>query len=90
MMESESRGLGGAVSETVTSAVANNTDLSGLVHIAEIVVVPTLAPETTPLPVDRPDVMNATDGMLEVHARWGELVRSAVIPAVPKVPIALN
>jgi hypothetical protein len=90
MRESESRGLGGEVSETVTPAVAVTTDLSGLVQIAEMVVVPALAPVTSPLPVDSPDVMDATDGMLEVHVSWGELVRSSVIPVVPDVPIAMN
>src|SRR3954451_5435922 len=92
MMERESRGLGGAVSETVTFAVADTADFSALVLVqtAEMVVVPTLDPVTSPLPVGRPDVMDATDGMLDVHLSWGELVTSSVNPVVPDVPIAMN
>ena len=90
MIESESKGFGGAVSATETVAVADTTVLSVFVHTAEMVVVPTLAPVTTPFPDGRLQVMDATDGMLEVHVKFGELVTSSVSPVAPDVPIAMN
>jgi hypothetical protein len=59
---SESRGCGGAVSETVMDAVLDTTLPSAFVNAALTVVVPTLNPVT------RPDVLiEAMEGLLEVH-----------------------
>jgi hypothetical protein len=86
----ESRGSGAAVSVTVAVAVAETTVPSGFCTSAVIVVLPWLAPVTTPLPDASPDVMVAIDGMLDFHVVCVELVTSTSKPVVPEVASAMN
>src|SRR5208282_635022 len=81
---------GGVVSETVTVAVAFAMEPSGFLSSAVIVVVPTLTPVTTPLPVVRLEVTEATVGMLDDQVMFGELVTSSWRPLLPRVPKAIN
>jgi len=50
-----------------------------------IVVVPTLKPVANPVALTV-----ATDGMLELHVIWLELVTFVCRPVVPEVPSAIN
>jgi hypothetical protein len=80
IMVSESRGSGAGVDVTVTFVVADTTLLSGFVHSAVIVVLPALAPMTSP-ELDALQVAGivtgepllqivAIDGTLELHVRY--------------------
>jgi hypothetical protein len=85
IMVSESRGCGGAVSETVTDAAPDTTLPSVFVNDALMVVVPALNPVT------RPDALTeAMEELLEVHLTWLKLVTSCCSPVVPDVPSAIN
>ena len=82
---SESRGSGAAVSETATAAVFETTLPSAFVNSAVIVVLPALAPVTSP------DAFTvAIDGALELHWIWVELVTFCWRPVLPDVPSAIN
>jgi hypothetical protein len=82
---SESRGSGAAVSETVTVAVFETTLPSAFVNSAVIVVLPALAPATSP-----DAFTEAIDGALELHWIWFELVTFCWRPVLPDVPSAIN
>jgi hypothetical protein len=74
----------------VTVPVFETTERSGFFTSAVIVVLPWLAPVTTPFPDPSPDVMDAIVGILDVHVVCGELVTSTSRPVVPEVASAMN
>src|SRR6516165_6437503 len=90
MMERDNSGEGAGVAMAVMVAIAETTEPSGLESIAVMVVVPTLAPVTIPLPDARPDETDAMVGTLEIHLICGELVTSMLPPVLPMAPRATN
>ncbi len=84
IMVSDSSGSGAAERLTETLAVAETTEPSAFVQIAEIVVVPALTPVASPVALTV-----AMVGILELHVILGELVTSVSNP-LPDVPSAMN
>jgi hypothetical protein len=76
---------GGALAETVTSAVADTTLLPPVLNSAVIVDVPALTPVATPL-----DDIVATAGMEDDHVSAELLVTSSIRPVVPTVASAMK
>src|ERR1700733_7315610 len=85
MIVSESSGSGAGVLETATVAVPDTTLPSAFVNSAVMVALPGLEPVTSP-----EALMEAIDGLLEVHLIWFELVTSVWRPVFPEVPSAIN
>jgi hypothetical protein len=85
MIESERMGSGGVVKVVLTAALPVTTDLSALVTMAVMVVLPELTPVANPVALTV-----AIEGMAEVHVIWGESVTSSSRPVVPEVASAIN
>jgi hypothetical protein len=81
MMVRESSGSGAGVIETATVAVLETTLPSEFVNTAVTVLLPVASPVA---------LTETTDGRLEFHLIWVELVTSCWRPVLPEVPSAMN